>query len=117
MSALPPWLRSRLADDGSPATFVSFADDVARRLGLPTARPLNDRQRSYDTDRVWMLWHATRGGAKLTLERPNTEMRDALVLIVEWHQAPDPAVVAAMVRAYIRGGRRPRWPQRLFRRR
>lgn len=96
--------------------FVSFADDVARRLGLPPARPLNSLQRSYDTDRTWMLWQATRTGATLTLERPHAELRDALVLVVEWHQAPDPAVVAAMVRAYERCGRRPGWVQRLFRR-
>ncbi|MEU5748294.1 hypothetical protein ABZ804_22480 [Streptomyces sp. NPDC047726] len=117
MSSLPPWLRSRLADESTPASFAAFTDNVARRLGLPAARPLNARQRSYDTDHTWMLWDATRSGATLTLERPHAELRDALVLVVEWHQAPDPAVVAAMIRAYVRSGRRPVWPLRLFRRR
>jgi len=112
---LPPWIRSHLPAEQS---FVSFTDDVARRLGLPPARPSDTVQRSYDTDRVWMLWRATRDGATLALDGPYAELREGLVLAVRWHQSPDPKVVAAMVRAYThRGRRRPCWLARLIRRR
>jgi hypothetical protein len=65
-----------------------------------------------------MLWRATPTGATLCLERPYTDLREAVALTVEWHHSPDPAVVAAMVRAYERRGRHRRsWLSRVLGRR
>ncbi|MBB4902589.1 hypothetical protein [Streptomyces griseomycini] len=84
-------------------------------MGLPPARPSDTVQRAYDTDRVWMLWRTTQGGATLTLERPYADPRERLVLVVEWHQPPAPETVAAMVRAYEGRGRGRSRLARLFR--
>jgi hypothetical protein len=111
--SLPPWLPSHLP---GPKSFVAFTDAVAGLLGLRPARSTDTRQRAYDTDRVWMLWQITPAGATLALERPNEELRERLVLTVEWHQSPDPRTVAAMVRAYeFRGSRRACWLVRVVR--
>lgn len=111
----PHWIRSHIP--GTSQVFVSFTDEVARLLGLPPAHPSNTVQRSYDTDRVWMLWRATGDGATLALDRPYADPRERLVLTVEWHHPPDPETVAALVRAYEGRGRG--WSRlvRLFRRR
>ncbi|MFI5990347.1 hypothetical protein ACIBAC_00635 [Streptomyces sp. NPDC051362] len=112
--SLPPWVVSRM-DESMP--FVAFTDAVAGLLGLRPARTTDTRQRAYDTDRVWMLWQITATGATLALERPNEELRERLVVTVEWHQSPNARTVAAMVRAYeYRGRRRRGWLARVLRR-
>ncbi|MFD3309405.1 hypothetical protein [Streptomyces sp. NPDC058656] len=102
---LPDWLRIRLPGD-SAAPFVAFTDAVAERLELPPAPPAEVYERRYDTDRVWMVWRFTNGGASLFLERPFAEFQEGVTVNVQWHQSPDPEVVAAMIRAYVRQGRR-----------
>ncbi|PNG17013.1 hypothetical protein [Streptomyces cahuitamycinicus] len=103
---LPSWLQSHLPAPESPRwTFESFTDEVARLLGLPPARPWETWERNYDTDRLWMTWKANRSGASLCLDRPHAELREYMVISVEWHQSPAPADVAAMVRAYERRSR------------
>ena len=106
MSALPSWLRSHLHAVESPRwTFESFADEVARLLGLPPTMRTGEFERSSETDHVWLLWKSDRYGAVLLMDRPEGELRQALVVKVIWHNSPDPADVAAMVRAYERRGR------------
>lgn len=106
MSALPSWLRSHLHAVESPRwTFESFADEVARLLGLPPTMRTGQFERSSETDHVWLLWKSDRYGAVLLMDRPAGELRQALVVKVIWHNSPDPADVAAMVRAYERRGR------------
>ncbi|MEU1592728.1 hypothetical protein ABZ468_07675 [Streptomyces sp. NPDC005708] len=115
---LPSWLQSRLAAEQSSSryTFESFADEVARLMGLPPTLHTGEFERSSETDRVWMLWKSDVGGAYLLLDRPDSVLRECLVIKVQWHQSPDPADVAAMVRAYERRGRRS-WLSRVFGRR
>ncbi|MFI7301328.1 hypothetical protein [Streptomyces sp. NPDC050121] len=106
MSPLPSWLHSHLpAAAPSPYTFESFADEVARLLGLPPTMRTGEFERSSETDHVWLLWKPDRYGAVLLMDRPAGELRQALVIKVIWHNSPDPADVAAMVRAYERRGR------------
>ncbi|MFE4582373.1 hypothetical protein [Streptomyces chartreusis] len=102
---LPPWLRSRLPAEPT-RTFVAFTDAVAHLLELPPAPSAEAYVRRYDTDRVWMVWRYKDGGASLFLERPYGEFREGVTVNVQWHQSPDPEVVAAMIRAYVRRGRR-----------
>ncbi|MEE1764466.1 hypothetical protein [Streptomyces sp. SP18BB07] len=103
---LPSWLQPHLPAAESPQyTFESFADEVARLLGLPPTMRTGEFERSSETDHVWLLWKSDRGGASVMVERPYGELRAALVIKVWWHQSPDPADVAAMVRAYERRGR------------
>ncbi|MFJ4084971.1 hypothetical protein ACIP2Z_39260 [Streptomyces iakyrus] len=116
---LPLWLRSRLPAEPT-RTFVAFTDAVALLLELPPAPPAEVYVRRYDTDRVWMVWRYKDGGASLFLERPYGELRDGVTVNVQWHQSPDPEVVAAMIRAYVRRGRReqhrrPCWLVRVLR--
>lgn len=85
-------------------------------MELPPAPSAEVYERSYDTDHVWMLWRYKDGGAALFLERPDGELREGVTIRLQWHHSPDPAVVAAMVRAYGRRGRRPCLLVRLFRR-
>ena len=117
--SLPPWLRSRLPAESPTRTFVAFTDAVARLLELPPASPAEVYERRYDTDRVWMVWRFKNGGASLFLERPYAEFQEGVTVNLQWHQSPDPAVVAAMVRAYVRRGRReqrrPCWLVRVLR--
>ncbi|MGW2550034.1 hypothetical protein [Streptomyces sp. NPDC001635] len=98
-------------------TFVSFTDEVARLLELAPAPRSEKYVRQYDTDRVWMVWRYVDGGASVFLERPFAELMEGVFLRLEWHQSPDPVVVAAMIRAYQRGGerRRSHWLVRLLR--
>jgi hypothetical protein len=118
---LPPWLRSHLDAAESPRwTFESFADEVARLLGLPPAMRTGEFERSSETDHVWLLWKSDVGGAILVLDRPDTELRESLVIKMSWHHSPDPADVAAMVLAYERRGRARAfrtWLSRVLRRR
>ncbi|MFJ4880121.1 hypothetical protein ACIP93_33605 [Streptomyces sp. NPDC088745] len=118
---LPLWLRSQLPAESPTRTFVAFTDAVARLLELPPAPPAEVYERRYDTGRVWMVWRFKNGGASLFLERPYGEFRDGVTVNVQWHQSPDPEVVAAMVREYVRRGRREQrrrcWLARLLRRR
>ncbi|MDH6629377.1 hypothetical protein M2271_007213 [Streptomyces sp. LBL] len=103
---LPSWLQSHLpAAAPSPYTFESFADEVARLLGLPPTLRTGEFERSSETDHVWLLWKSDRYGAVLLMDRPQGELRQALVIKVMWRNSPDPADVAAMVRAYERRGR------------
>ncbi|MFK0159071.1 hypothetical protein ACIQVK_44255 [Streptomyces sp. NPDC090493] len=116
---LPPWLRSRLPAEPT-RTFVAFTDAVAHLLELPPAPPAEVYVRRYDTDRIWMVWRYKDGGASLFLERPYGELREGVTVNVQWHQSPDPEVVAAMIRAYVRRGRReprrrPCWLVRVLR--
>lgn len=105
--SLPPWLRSHLsAPQPSRYTFESFTDEVARLLDLSPVTRIGALRRSAETDHVWLLWQRAEGGAILVLDRPHTELRESLVITVWWHHSPDPADVAAMVRAYERRGRR-----------
>ncbi|MER6109293.1 hypothetical protein [Streptomyces hirsutus] len=113
---LPSWLYSRLsAVQPVSYSFESFADEVARLLGLPPTMRTGEFERSSETDHVWLLWKQDRGGASLMVERPHTELRECLVIRVWWHQSPDPADVAVMVRAYERRGRRRSLRSRLAR--
>ncbi|MFI7415275.1 hypothetical protein ACIBU0_42245 [Streptomyces sp. NPDC049627] len=102
---LPPWLRSQLPSEPTRA-FVAFTDTVAQLLELPPAPPAEVYVRRYDTDRVWMVWRYKDGGASLFLERPYGELRDGVWVRLHWHESPNPEVVAAMIRAYMRRGRR-----------
>ncbi|MFD9394995.1 hypothetical protein ACFWBB_30985 [Streptomyces sp. NPDC060000] len=115
---LPPWLRSQLAPEPF-ASFVAFTDEVARLLDLPSAPRSEVYQRTYQTARVWMVWRYKDGGASLFLERPYGELRDGMWVLVQWHQSPNPETVAAMIRAYVRRGRReqrrPCWLVRVLR--
>ncbi|MFE9993461.1 hypothetical protein [Streptomyces avermitilis] len=103
---LPSWLQSHL-HDAQPLryTFESFADEVARLLGIPPTMRTGEFERSSETDHVWLLWKHDVGGAVLLLNRPHGELRECLVIKVQWHHSPDPADIAAMVRAYERRGR------------
>ncbi|MFC9280911.1 hypothetical protein [Streptomyces collinus] len=104
---LPSWLHAHLSAPRPPRyTFESFADEVARLMGLPPTLRTGEFERSSETDHVWLLWKYDQGGAILVLDRPHTDVRESLVLKVWWHHSPDPADVAAMVRAYERRGRR-----------
>ncbi|MEU3281461.1 hypothetical protein [Streptomyces antibioticus] len=104
--SLPSWLRSHLAAAESPGyTFESFADEVARLLGLPPTMRTGEFERNSETDYVWLLWKPDRYGAVLQMDRPEGELRQALIITAMWHNSPDPADVAAMVRAYERRGR------------
>ncbi|MCX5182582.1 hypothetical protein [Streptomyces sp. NBC_00268] len=105
---LPPWLRSRLAGESSTHTFVSFTDAVALLLELPPASPAEVYERRYDTDHVWMVWLYKDGGTSLFLERPYADLREGVTVSLQWHHSPDPEVVAAMIGAYGRRGRRER---------
>ncbi|MET7572036.1 hypothetical protein ABZT04_26555 [Streptomyces sp. NPDC005492] len=101
---LPFWLQSHVSPQPSPRyTFESFADEVARAMGLPSPMVTGEFERSSETDHVWMLWKSDLGGAYLRLDRP--DVSEYVVLGVQWSHAPDPAVVAAMVRAFERRGR------------
>ncbi|MFM9647820.1 hypothetical protein ACKI1S_16930 [Streptomyces galilaeus] len=103
---LPSWLQSHLHAAESPRwTFESFADEVARLLGLPPTMRTAAFERSSETDHVWLLWKPAQGGASVMVERPYGDLGAALVIKVWWHQSPDPADVAAMVQAYERRGR------------
>ncbi|MGY4935866.1 hypothetical protein ACWD7T_33170 [Streptomyces sp. 900116325] len=88
-------------------------------LELPPAPPVDVYVRRYETDRVWMVWCYKDGGAALFLSRPYADLLEGVTISLQWHHSPDPAVVAAMVRAYVRRGRRERrrpcWLVRLFR--
>ncbi|MET8717422.1 hypothetical protein ABZV52_30100 [Streptomyces sp. NPDC004735] len=104
---LPSWLHSHLPAPQPPRySFEPFADEVARLLGLPPTMVTGEFERSSETDHVWMVWKSDRGGAILLLDRPHAVPRESVVIKVWWHQSPDPADVAAMVRAYERRGRR-----------
>ncbi|WP_108934582.1 hypothetical protein [Streptomyces ardesiacus] len=104
--SLPSWLRSHLHAAESPRyTFESFADEVARLLGLPPTMRTGEFERSSETDHVWLTWKSDLGGAILVLDRPDTDLRESLVIKFVWHHSPDPADIAAMVRAYERRGR------------
>jgi hypothetical protein len=104
MPPLPSWIASHLPAAEPPLySFGAFADEVARLLGLPPVA--GELERSSETDHVWLSWKSERGGALLVLDRPHTELRESLAIRVWWHQSPDPADVAAMVRAYERRGR------------
>ncbi|MGY1502983.1 hypothetical protein ACW4TU_41515 [Streptomyces sp. QTS52] len=88
-------------------------------LELPPAPSGEVYVRRYDTDHVWMVWRYKDGGTSLFLERPFGEFREGVTVSLQWHQSPDPEVVAAMVRAYARRGRPGRRPSlwaRLLRR-
>ncbi|MGW3627605.1 hypothetical protein [Streptomyces sp. NPDC000880] len=115
--ALPAWLQSHPRGPLSSAvpSFVSFTDEVARLLGLPPARSVELYERSFETDHAWLLWKSNPSGASLCLDRPGVHPRECVVIKVEWHHSPDPVVIAAMVRAYERRGRRSLLP-RLLRR-
>ncbi|WP_411147447.1 hypothetical protein [Streptomyces sp. A30] len=64
MSPLPSWLHSHLHAAESPRyTFESFADEVARLLGLPPTMRTGEFERSSETDHVWLLWKPDRYGA------------------------------------------------------
>ncbi|MFF8789154.1 hypothetical protein [Streptomyces sp. NPDC015125] len=103
---LPSWLPSHLPTaDSSRWTWESFANEVARLLGLSPTAHTGEFERSSETDHIWLLWQAERGGASVLVERPYGELRAAVRIKVWWHQSPDPADVAAMVRAYERRGR------------
>lgn len=103
---LPSWLQSHLHAESTPRySFESFADEVARLLGLPPTLRTGEFERSSETDHVWLLWKSDLGGAILVLNRPHGELRELLVLKMQWHHSPDPADVAAMVQAYERRGR------------
>lgn len=98
---LPSWLQSRLPPAApSPYTFESFADEVSRLLGLPPTLRTGEFECGSETDHVWLMWKSDRGGAILVLNRPYGELRESVVIKVWWHHSPDPADVAAMVRAY-----------------
>ncbi|MFG2408700.1 hypothetical protein ACGFR8_31035 [Streptomyces brevispora] len=104
--SLPSWLQSHLDAAAQPRySFESFADEVARRMGLPPTLVTGEFERSSETDHVWMVWKSDRGGAILLLDRGDAAPRESVVIKVCWHQAPDPGDVAAMVRAYERRGR------------
>ncbi|MET9776083.1 hypothetical protein ABZ023_17815 [Streptomyces sp. NPDC006367] len=103
---LPSWLRAHLPAVSPRWTFESFADEVARLLGLPPVPYVGALSRRFDTEHVWLLWKPVRGGASVLVERPYGELREAVMITVLWHQSPDPADVAAMIRAYERRGRR-----------
>ncbi|WP_371605008.1 hypothetical protein OG345_42075 (plasmid) [Streptomyces sp. NBC_01220] len=104
--SLPSWLQSHLDAPAQPRyTFDSFADEVARLLGLPPALITEEFERSSDTDHVSMVWKFDVGGSILLLRRPHGQPRDSVVIKVWWRQAPNPGDVAAMVRAYQRRGR------------
>ncbi|MFI9078726.1 hypothetical protein ACIGW8_19995 [Streptomyces sioyaensis] len=106
MSPLPSWLRSHLHAAESPrCTFESFADEVARLLGLPPTLRTGEFERSSEMNHVWLQWKSDLGGAILVLDRPNAESRESLVIKFVWRHSPDPADVAAVVRAYERRGR------------
>ncbi|MFF8399888.1 hypothetical protein [Streptomyces sp. NPDC016172] len=103
---LPSWLQSHLHGVESPRwTFESFADEVARLLGLSPTMHTGEFKRSSETDHVWLLWNSEQGGASVLVERPYGELREGVLIKVWWHHSPDPADVAAMVRAYERRGR------------
>ncbi|MER7195779.1 hypothetical protein [Streptomyces flaveolus] len=100
------WLQPHLpAATPSPYTFESFADEVARLIGLPPALRTGDRELSSETDHVWLLWKSDVGGTILVLDRPQQKQREALVIKLTWCLSPDPADIAAMVRVYQRRGR------------
>ncbi|MFD7501564.1 hypothetical protein [Streptomyces sp. NPDC059850] len=104
--SLPSWLPSHLPAAESPRwTFESFADEVARLLGLTPTMRTGEFERSSETDHLWLLWKADQGGASVLVKRPYGELRTALVIKVWWHQSPDPADVAAMVRTFERRSR------------
>ncbi|MEU9783620.1 hypothetical protein AB0H92_22095 [Streptomyces phaeochromogenes] len=115
---LPPWLPSHLPGDPRFRTFVAFTDEVARLLELQPALPTEAYERRYDTDRLWTVWRFKDGGASLFLERPYADLQEGVTVSVQWHQSPNPEVVAAMIRAYVRRGRReqrrPCWPVRRY---
>ncbi|MER5222903.1 hypothetical protein [Streptomyces flaveus] len=104
---LPSWMESHLrGSQSSPRwAFESFADEVARLLGLPPTLRTGEFERSSGTDHVWLLWKLDGAGAVLVLDRPHGELRECVVIKVQWHHSPDPADVAAMVQAYERRGR------------
>lgn len=103
---LPSWLQSHLPPAApSPYTFESFADEVARLMGLPPALHTGEFELSSETDHVCLLWKSDMGGAILVLDRPQGERREALIIKMSWCHSPDPADVAAMVRVYERRGR------------
>ena len=103
---LSSWLQSHLpAAAPSPYTFESFADEVARLMGLPPALRTGECELSSETDHVWLLWKSDIGGAILVLDRPQGEQREALVIKMSWCHSPDPADLTAMVRVYERRGR------------
>jgi hypothetical protein len=114
----PTWLQSHLpAATPSPYTFESFADEVARLMGLPPALRTGEFELSSETDHVWLLWKSDTGGAILMLDRPQQNRREGLVIKMSWCQSPDPADIAAMVRVYQRRGRLRSLRGRLLRRR
>ncbi|MCZ1012345.1 hypothetical protein O1L68_42305 [Streptomyces lydicus] len=103
---LPSWLQSHLpAATPSPYTFESFADEVARLMGLPPALRTGECELSSETDHVWLLWKSDVGGATLLLDRPRAEPREALVIKMSWCHSPNPADIAKMVRVFQRRGR------------
>lgn len=103
---LPSWLHSHLpAATPSPYTFESFADEVARLMGLPPALRTGEFELSSETDYVWLTWKSDVGGAILMLDRPRKDPREALVIKMSWCLSPDPADIAAMVQVYQRRGR------------
>ncbi|MFE7072633.1 hypothetical protein ACFU96_21380 [Streptomyces sp. NPDC057620] len=117
--SVPPWLSSHLQGDQRFRVFVAFTDEVARLLELPPAPPAEVYERRHDTGCVWMVWRFRHGGAALFLERPYSNFQEGVTVSVQWHQSPDPAVVAAMIRAYVRRERReqrrPCWLVRVLR--
>ncbi|MFE7117040.1 hypothetical protein ACFU99_16675 [Streptomyces sp. NPDC057654] len=102
---LPSWMQSHLHNAQPPRySFESFANEVARLLGLPPALRTGDCELSSETGHVRLSWKPDADGAALVLHRPRRTTRECLVIKVSWHHC-DPADIAAIARAYERRGR------------
>ncbi|MFJ2745265.1 hypothetical protein ACIO3O_37035 [Streptomyces sp. NPDC087440] len=102
--SLPLWMSSHhRAPAGAP-----FLAEVARLLGLPDFKqedPGHWPEWLYETDELSMVWRVVHNGAVFQMEHPGV-VRSRVVLQVSWLRSPDPAAIAALIRAYEGNPRR-----------